>query len=652
MAKEWRGMLAPLDTSTGDGRRFLATGVTNRPLPLPLKWQRADVSGHDESVIIGSCEAINYGTVQKACDMGWIDPKKCKAMKLDPAMMGVWGSGKLFACNPLETPRLAEDIAECTLLLENGVIGPSVDPGSCDAVIAQKGCDEALSDEQLDALFWGEDAAGEDIELEMLFTSYEIAAATLVGIPAFAQCRPFELMEPALTASVRSEGWASLPFAARNQAWDGPGAEKRVADDSGIGTDQADWHAYAAAFLYVDPAADPQTKRAYKFQIVDLDGGERKIFPRAVFVTAGILMGSMGGTTIPEADQHTMKDIVGGLYGRMADEFNDPGISPPWAVKASAALLAALTAATPTYDPRLFADPQLPAITPLTVTADGRVFGHVATHDVCHVGHRDTCTTAPFSGRDYTDFHRYVVDTDDDMLVTVGRITFGRGEHRCTCGSCRGANDDHACGRLSAGAAIAHHDQLTTVAYVRCGEDEANNAIWVSGVLAPGASPEDAAMLSRGRVSGDWRTIAGQLELVEVLALSRERPGFPLPRVRMDAGRPMALTAAGTVPGPAPAAPAAPAVEIDYERLGLELANRLAHLAHPHAEPAVMALVDVDPGPTGVVDQLPKTETDEEEPVPEELVSATAAAYQDAAMAVDAGLEAVAASLRSEMGRV
>jgi len=158
--------------------------------------------------------------------------------------------------------------------------------------------------------------------------------------------------------------------------------------------------------------------------------------------------------------------------------------------------------------------------------------------------------------------------------VAAGRITAGHGQFLNTCSCCRG-NDDHACDRLTMGGAIAQHDKMRAVAYVRAGEDETLDAIWVNGLVAPDATPADLAALGRRKVSGDWREVAGAFELVEVLSLSRERPGFPLPRARMVDGQPRALVAAGTVrPRPAAADPAMPA--LDYDRLGSAVADALA----------------------------------------------------------------------------
>jgi hypothetical protein len=556
MGTRWRGMLAPLGTSTGDGRRFLASGVTHRELPLPLKWQRIDEAGHDTSVVVGSVDTI------------------------DVQDKAVWAEGTFFDdLDSRDYERLLSDVREAMLLTREKVIGPSVDAGAVEIVYARVGEDEPLSEDELEQMFWDEMETGEPAPIELLFTKYEISAATLVTTPAFAECGPFELLEPALTAAIRRD-WGGYSFAPRDQAWDSAAAERRIATDAGMDGDSPDWARYAEAFLYQDDEADPETKGAYGFQILDAEDGTRLIVPRAVFAVAAVLQGSRGGTTIPDQDQQNMKEVVSGLYNRMADEFDDDTIVAPWdaSISTSAALVDSLTAAAATrvYDLAAFAPPADPAkgLVNITVTEDGRVFGHIATHDVCHLGIPGVCMTAPVDLTEFDRFHRYTVMGSDGEQITVGRITFGGGRFVNDCECCHG-NDDHACSALSMGGAIAHHDQMTTVALVRAWEDEENNAIWIAGVLAPDASAADIKALARGRVSGDWRSVGGDLRLVEILALSRERAGFPLPRGRMVSGQMMALTAAGTVsPRRTKRSPQLPV--IDYEKLSTMIADRLA----------------------------------------------------------------------------
>jgi len=289
----------------------------------------------------------------------------------------------------------------------------------------------------------------------------------------------------------------------------------------------------------------------------------------------------------------------------MAEEFNDDTITVPWAEETASlvaslaaadankmidmmlgteALIAAVTAAAGVmtgYDPALFDNPNLDRITPITVTEDGRVFGHVATHDTCHVGMPGMCTTAPVDDDGYGMFHRY---QPDGFPVPVGRITTGGGKFSCTCRQCGGRNDDHACLKLSLGGAIAHHDRLSTVAWVRAGEDTRLNAVWVAGVANQDATVEDLAALSRQKVSGDWRPRGSRTELVEILALAREDPGFPLPRFRIAAGKVAALTAAGVVLPSSGEAPGG--MDIDYERLADLLAGRLTTHFSPAVPPA------------------------------------------------------------------
>lgn len=561
MGTRWRGMLAPLGVSAGDGRRFAADGAAWRQLPLALKWQREDNEGHDRSCVIGSLEQLTIATVADAIDNDLISAAAV-ADRLTMDTVGVWGSGELFDdVVAAELPRLAEDVKEALLLLDKRVIGPSVDAGAAEAVYVPVGSDEPITEEQ----YWDAIESGEEPELELLFTSYEIAAATLVPVPAFAECRPFELVDapvPALTAAVRSSGWDEMPLGDRDAEWDGDAAAGRLAEHCGIDNpldgEAPDWGCYAAGFLYVDDAADQETRGAYGFGIVDMADGERVIVPAAVYAVAGALEGARSETTIPEADQEAMRTVVEQLYARMADEWDDDTIAAPWAAAkreeecaTQAALIAAVSApAGPVVDPAWFADPQLDTVTPLTVTDDGRIFGHVATHSTCHVGIRDACVTAPIDETGYGAFHRYPLDTADGSLLAVGRITTGHGAHRCRCGTCRGSNDDHACVTLTAAGAMAHHDQLTTLAWVRAGEDARNGAIWVAGIVAPGLGDTDRARLAAGvDVSGDWRQIGGQHQLIEVLALASEKPGFPLPRLSTShTGRVMALTAAGTIP--------------------------------------------------------------------------------------------------------
>jgi len=178
-----------------------------------------------------------------------------------------------------------------------------------------------------------------------------------------------------------------------------------------------------------------------------------------------------------------------------------------------------------------FANPEFDKPTHLTVTEDGRVYGHIAQWGVCHIGINKVCTTAPKSLHDYAFYASGSVLLDNGEFVPTGVISIG---------------DGHADGQLNAAAAIAHYDNTcTAVADVTIGEDE--HGIWCAGWMRPGTTEQDVYDLRASDVSGDWREVAGALELVAVLAVNVN--GFPI-KVAARNGEMVTLVAAGMVPMP------------------------------------------------------------------------------------------------------
>lgn len=204
---------------------------------------------------------------------------------------------------------------------------------------------------------------------------------------------------------------------------------------------------------------------------------------------------------------------------------------------------AIVAAAAPVAPPRAwFSDPKLDGPTPLTITADGRVFGHAATFDQCHVASpagEGICVLAPHSKSAYSRFHLGSLLTDDGETISVGKITMGTG---------------HAGPGLRAPAASAHYDNTgSAVADVRAGEDKFG--IWISGALRPSATDEQVRALRASPISGDWRKVDGNLELVAALAVNV--PGFPViprPAGLVASGELESLIASGIVLEPTPAA--------------------------------------------------------------------------------------------------
>jgi hypothetical protein len=180
-----------------------------------------------------------------------------------------------------------------------------------------------------------------------------------------------------------------------------------------------------------------------------------------------------------------------------------------------------------------FTDPGFDAATPLTITSDGRVLGHLAAWETCHVGITGECVKPPKSNTGYAHFRTGEVETREGELVAVGQITMDTGH----AGKDAGPRDT-----------ISHYDNTGTgVADVAAGEDQ--YGIWVAGAMRPGVSEQQMyALKATGALSGDWRRIGGNLELVAALAVNV--PGFPIPRVAMAAsvgGQALSLVAAAVV---------------------------------------------------------------------------------------------------------
>lgn len=575
-------LLAPIGTPTGDKRRFAAHSLTHRELPLPLTWQRERGQGHEGAVTIGTLHGIRYD--ENGAPHGF---------------------GILFDPDPEQLPRLAQDVAEARMLLDQKVTGPSVDLDSMQF--------HALDPEEA-----GEYAADARPEIEV--DKGRISAATLVPIPAFAEARPFPLSEldpadwdkvvsdyaaevGALTASVRTEGWDRLPMAPADTEWSASEAVARLKDRGDA--------ELRRACLWSDG-----TDARFPLADVDPVTGGLVLVPAAIEAAYAVL--EAGASILPETDQAAMRTVLDGLrddpdlaalavavrampedeFGELAEAVEDAGeetfgarfdalvaklkgkVGDPAAVAAkvgrmkygkkgmarlragvaaskvkplhgamtAAGYLDVLIAAAETGDwrgieeydmdalvasaagdalPRAwFDDPKLTGPTPLTVMDDGRVFGHLATWKNCHIGFPGQCVTAPKSRAQYAYFHTGEVVTDGGP-VSVGRVTIGTG---------------HANTRYGFQAAVEHYDHTGhQAAVVRAGEDKFG--IWVAGAALPGT---DVAELRRSPLSGDWRRIGGNLELVGALAVNT--PGFPIPRAMTASGEPLALVAAGAVP--------------------------------------------------------------------------------------------------------
>lgn len=111
----------------------------------------------------------------------------------------------------------------------------------------------------------------------------------------------------------------ALPYhktATTDAAWDGPANEARLK--------VKDEEAYRAAFAWVDPQGDAETKGAYKFihHEVGEDGSVGAANTRACSDGIAILNGGRGGANIPDDDRH-------GVWAHLAAHLKDAGKDVP-----------------------------------------------------------------------------------------------------------------------------------------------------------------------------------------------------------------------------------------------------------------------------------------------------------------------------------
>jgi hypothetical protein len=190
--------------------------------------------------------------------------------------------------------------------------------------------------------------------------------------------------------------------------------------------------------------------------------------------------------------------------------------------------IAVVASAIPVAPPKdWFDDPKLEEPTMITITPEGRIFGHVAAWNSCHIGYLNKCVSPPRSQNNYASFNSRPVTTEEGEDVLAGPLTFGIG---------------HASLTASSRKAKEHYDNVNAqIGQIRVGEDA--HGIWMAGAINPDVDDIKLRKLKSSAVSGDWR---GQ-DLQGVLTVNI--PGFPVPRVQahIKQDKQFALVAAGVL---------------------------------------------------------------------------------------------------------
>ena len=279
----------------------------------------------------------------------------------------------------------------------------------------------------------------------------------------------------------------------------------------------------------------------FKLPFADVVNGELTAVWAGVTAATAVTRGGRGGVDIPPEDVAAVEAHQCRYYSKARDLYEDDAIVCPHEAMTAAGFPVRPPARFLTHD-------GIDGPTPLTVTDDGRVFGHLALADTCHVGHSG-CVTMP-AGADLTKFLTGVLVDDVGGQHPVGQIVLAGGH----------PDDWDAYGRLRSIEAVtrAYADTRSAVADVTAGVDEWGT--WVSGSLRPGVTDEAVRVLRASPLSGHWRWEAGIPYLIAAVAVNSQ--GFPVPRLVASAViRDGAEVTARTVgPTPTPETLAASAV--------------------------------------------------------------------------------------------
>lgn len=137
MTITFKGLIAPTDVPTGDGRIFAAGKMTHRPMPVPVMAQFGS-GGHNGAVPVA------------------------KVMNVCPGPGGYWGEGYFL------DPMFAPEVPRAVYMLQEKVLGPSVD---LDRDYTVKAIPHPSRPDKKAALF----------------EEYNVIGVTLVPMPAFYQ---------------------------------------------------------------------------------------------------------------------------------------------------------------------------------------------------------------------------------------------------------------------------------------------------------------------------------------------------------------------------------------------------------------------------------------------------------------------------------
>lgn len=466
----WSGIIGLEGITTGDGRHIEAGALQWDDRPVPLRWVAQDVGGHDGAFTVGRILSITRleggGIIAKGdFDLGSEEGREAYRLVSEEILTGV---------------SMDLDAVSYEVLVAKSNVSDNSDENS--------DISDEFSDLDTDKYEVIESHSNE--EMVQLITSAVIRGATLVSIPAF---------RDAYIESSKQRPYENY-------------VENFAKNDEKFTKDFANSLQKLPEYVeqieqYLEPMSEDRDVRvAMALQAIN------------AWSYQGLVASAAPGGE--ELSDEIIANSVKALEEVKAsvDENYDGSLET---------LVAAGGPLEP--DASWLDNPGLPGPTAITVTEEGRVYGHLALWGTCHIAFSGECVTPPRSSSEYKYFHTGSLKLSNGSLRAVGQVTLGTG---------------HATANASAASALAHYDNTgTAVADVCVGED--SYGIWVAGALRTNVSEELIREFRGAALSGDWRQVAGSLELVGALAVNV--PGFPVPRTSglVASGQVVSLIAAG-----------------------------------------------------------------------------------------------------------
>lgn len=543
-AVPWHGVLAPEGKWSGDGRRFAENALTTREMPLPLTWQKATNEGHGGSIVVaridrvervdGEMRAIGEFLASAEADevIGMIaefgrfgvsvDADDAEFEFDEDTGKVTFTSARIASASIVSIPAFAEAWVS---LGDSPADFMPADEADCDPTDPDGDCydPKAVADSA--------DVEARDVGTKERKGLAEKGHAMPDGSYPIANCGD---LKNAIQAIGRAKDPAAVKrhIKKRASALSCPDVsipEGWTEDTEEMGQD-VDREMGRGPGWITNPE---DTRRIHDYWTKPGEPGYIKIgwgVP-GDFNRCRVEVGEEIAENSPEKVRFLNQicaqwhhDALGFWPGHAPTEQRvDQGDPAP--------ALSLTAAGGPKAPAAWFANPELDGVTHLTVTDDGRVFGHIAEWTACHIAYEGVCVSAPHSETGYAYYATGGVLLDDGTTARTGPITLAGG---------------HADHRLGVRGAIEHYDNTcTAVADVSVGEDE--HGIWCAGWIRPGTTDEQVVALRASDVSGDWREVGpDRMEMVAALAVNVAG----LPTVKVTNGMQVALVAAGMVAKP------------------------------------------------------------------------------------------------------